>query len=62
MNMFERNKVHFSDVTNPNMLSVEVEPEWRLGWRTIELRYMADQLVCKDYDPILSLRNITQEM
>ena len=43
--------LHFSDVTNPDMFSVDAEPEHRLGCRIIELRYMADHLVCKDYDP-----------
>ena len=47
----ETEQVHFSDVTNPDMFIVDVEPEWRLGQEIIELRYMADQLVCKDYDP-----------
>ena len=46
-----RTRYIYSDVTNPDMFIVNAEREWRLGWGIIELRYMADQLVCKDYDP-----------
>ena len=45
----ETEHVHLSDVTNPAMFS-DPEPAWRLGRGIIELRYMADQFVCADYD------------
>ena len=44
----ETEYVHLSDITNPNMISVDQEPEWRLGSNIVELRTWQIYRICHE--------------